>query len=753
MFKPSTIAVILLVCVPTAGRADGPTADQLAFFENKVRPILSARCYSCHSQATKKPKGGLTLDRRESVLTGGDSGPAMVPGKPATSLLLKAIKYDGLEMPPTGKLPADEIATLTKWIEMGAPWPATTVKPVVDAEVGVLTPERLKHWAFQPLKVVEPPALTDADRKRHPIDRFVLTALTAKGLKPAPPADRRTLIRRASLDLIGLPPTPEEVEVCVADDSVDAYPKLIDRLLASPHYGERWGRHWLDVARHSDGHGSFLDPAPLPEAWRYRDWVVKALNDDLPYDKFVKHQIAGDLTGDGWEAQTATGFLAVGPTYTSDGGDPDSVAKAKAETLDDRVDTVTRGFLALTVSCARCHDHMFDAIPQADYYALAAVFNNTKTADRSTAPPEVLKRADEHKKALDAASAALRKLPKDADAAKRKELEEEIAKLKANTPPPLTRIHAVEDAGSADMNLALRGDPRKPGPVVPRRFLRALAGPNAPTWTKGSGRLQLAEAIASPTNPLTPRVMVNRVWQHHFGRALVTTPSNFGLLGDKPSHPELLDWLAGRFVADGWSLKKLHRLIMLSDTYRQSSRFDADSFRIDGDNRLLWRMSPQRLEVETWRDSVLAVTGELDRSVGGASVRDILASQRRTLYAAVSRNGDKLPADEFLRLFDFPSARATVSERSSSTVPQQSLFLLNSPFMAARGKVLAARLTREAKTTDGRIDRAYSLLYGRPVTDEERKVAKAFLGAGEEAEMWPRYAQALLSSYEFMQSH
>ncbi len=635
---------------------------------------------------------------------------------------------------------------------MGAPWPTTVVKPVVNPELGVLTPERLKHWAFQPLKAIDPPARVEADRKRQPIDRFVLASLAAKGLKPAATADRRTLIRRASLDLIGLPPTPEEVEAFVADTSAEAYPKLLDRLLASPHYGERWGRHWLDVARHSDGHGSFLDPAPLSEAWRYRDWVVMALNTDLPYDQFVKVQIAGDLIGDGRETAVATGFLAVGPTYISDGGDPDSVAKARAETLDDRVDTVTRGFLALTVSCARCHDHMFDPIPQTDYYALAAVFNNTKMVDRSLVSPELLKRTEEHKKALDVANAALKKLPKDAEPDRRKELDAEIAKLKASAPPAPPRIHAVEDAGTADMPLALRGDPRKPGPVVPRRFLQALAGPKPPAWTKGSGRLQLAEAIASPTNPLTSRVMVNRVWQHHFGRPLVATPGNFGLLGEKPSHPELLDWLAARFVADGWSLKKLHRLIMLSDTYRQSSRFDADSFRTDGDNRYLWRMSPQRLEVEAWRDSVLAVTGELDRSVGGASVRDILGSQRRTLYVAVSRNGDKLPADEFLRLFDFPSARATVSERTSSTVPQQSLFLLNSPFMLARGKAFADRLTREAKTADGRIERAYALLYGRPTTDDERKVAKAFLGTGEEAEMWPRYAQALLSSYEFTQT-
>ncbi len=746
------LATVLVLTACASAPADGPTAEQVEFFENKVRPVLSDRCYSCHSQWAKKLKGGLTLDSRDAVLKGGDSGAAVVPGKPATSLLLKAVKYDGLEMPPTGKLPADEVATLTKWIEMGTPWPATTVKPVVKAEASVLTPERLKHWAFQPLKATDPPAPTEADRKRNPIDRFVLAALRAKGLKPSPATDRRTLIRRATLDLLGLPPTPDEVEAFAADDAADAYEKLIDKLLARPHYGEQWGRHWLDVARHSDGHGSSLDPDPLPEAWRYRDWVVKAFNDDLPYDQFVKCQIAGDLIGDGRETAVATGFLAVGPKYISDGGDPVSEAKAKAETLDDRVDTVTRGFLALTVSCARCHDHMFDPIPQTEYFAIAGVFNNTKTADRVVASPEEQKRAAEHKQALDAANADLKKLPKDADGEKRKQLEAEVVRLKATSPPAPARIHAAADAGAADMPLALRGDPRKPGPVVPRRFLTALAGANPPAWTKGSGRLQLAEAVASPTNPLTARVMVNRVWQHHFGRPLVATPSNFGLLGEKPSHPELLDWLASHFIADGWSVKKLHRLVMLSDTFRQSSKYDAASFKLDGDNRYLWRMTPRRLEVEAWRDSVLAVTGELDGAVGGASVRDILGSQRRTLYAAVSRNGDKLPADEFLRLFDFPSARATVSERTASTVPQQSLFLLNSPFMIARGKAFAARLTKEAKTADARIDRAYALLYGRPATADERQVAKAFLADGAEAETWPRYAQALLGSYEFMQT-
>ncbi|MSQ97416.1 MAG: DUF1549 domain-containing protein [Gemmataceae bacterium] len=749
MLRLSYLSGFLIAYVPAIALAQTPTAEQLSFFEAKVRPILSARCYTCHSQSAKKLKGGLKLDSRDTILKGGDNGPALVPGKPADSLLVKAIKYDGLEMPPSGKLPADEVAVLVKWVEMGAPWPEPAVKPAVSPEVGILTPERLRHWAWQPLKAIEPPAMTDADRKRSPIDRFVRAGLSAKGMKPNPPADRRTLIRRAFLDLHGLPPSPEEVEAFVKNDSHDAYPKLIDKLLASPHYGERWGRHWLDIARYSDGHGGFLDSAPLPLAWVYRDWVVKAMNDDMPYDKFVKYQIAGDLMGAGWEAASATGFLAIGPTYRDDGGDPESIAKCRAETLDDRVDTVTRGFLGLTVSCARCHDHKFDPIPQADYYSIAGVFNNTKNVDRPASSPDLVKRHQEHKKALDATNAALRVATKAKDDGRRKELEAELARLKANAPPPLSNFHAVADTGAADMNLALRGDLRKPGPVVPRRFLFALAGPDRTPWTKGSGRLQLAEAIASSTNPLTSRVIVNRVWQHHFGTALVPTSDNFGLLGERPSHPELLDWLAARFMADGWSLKKLHRVIMLSDTYQMSSRFDADNFQRDGDNRYLWRVSPRRLEVEAWRDSLLAVTGELDRTVGGQPVKDILTSPRRTLYSAISRNGDKLPSDEFMRLFDFPSARGVASKRSVTTVPQQSLFLLNSPFMVARGKAFALRLTREANTTDERIDRAYALLYGRQPTSEERRLAQTFLGAGDEA--WPRYAQALLSSFELFQ--
>lgn len=750
MLQPSSIAALLLACVPATTTAQMSTAEQLTFFESKVRPVLSARCYTCHSQSAKKLKGGLKLDGRESILKGGDNGPALAPGKPAVSLLVKAINYNGLEMPPSGKLPADEVAVLVKWVEMGAPWPEQTVKPAVSTEAGVLAPERLRHWAWQPLKVTEPPVITEADRKRNLIDRFVLAALSAKGMKPNPPADRRTLVRRAFLDILGLPPSPEEVEAFVKDDSQDAYAKLTDKLLTSPHYGERWGRRWLDVARYSDGHGGFLDAAPLPDAWVYRDWVVKALNDDMPYDQFVKYQIAGDLVGAGWEAASATGFLAIGPTYRDDGGDPESIAKCKAETLDDRVDTVTRGFLGLTVSCARCHDHKFDPIPQADYYSIAGVFNNTNIVDRPAASPDLLKRHQEHKKEVEAATAALRNLKtKAGEDGRRKELEAELTRLKANSPPSYSKFHGATDSGAADMNLALRGDLRKPGPVVPRRFLFALAGPDRTAWTKGSGRLQLAEAISSSTNPLTSRVIVNRVWQHHFGTALVGTLDNFGLLGENPSHPELLDWLAARFMADGWSLKKLHRLIMLSDTYQMSSRFDADNFRRDGDNRYLWRMSPRRLEVEAWRDSVLAVTGELDRTVGGQPVNDILTSNRRTLYAAISRNGDKLPSDEFLRLFDFPSARAVASKRSITTVPQQSLFLLNSPFMVARGKAFALRLTREARKADERIDRAYALLYGRQPTAEERRLAQTFLGAGDE--VWPRYAQALLSSYELFQ--
>ena len=641
------------------------SAEQIEFFEKKIRPLLSQHCYKCHSQSTKEPKGGLKLDHRVHLLTGGDSGPALVAGKPNQSLLIKAIRYQSVEMPPTGQLPKTQIALLEKWVAMGAPWPVETAVPTGQLD----RPQsydfrqlRNKHWSFQAIQRPKLPTVTHQNWEQNAIDRFVLSRLEEAALSPSPPATPRILCRRIHYDLLGLPPAPATIDVFLKEAEKNlqqAIQDLVDRLLASAHYGERWARHWLDVARYADD---------LPHAWRYRDWVINALNQDLPYDEFLRLQIAGDLSA----TPVATGFFALGPTYRSDGGDPQSVAQSKSETLDDRMDTFSRGLLALTVSCARCHDHKFDPIPTQDYYSLAGVFNNTGTTD------------------------------------------------------PKTGLHALNESGSADMKVALHGNLLKPGAIAPRRFLRILSGAARPNFTRGSGRGELATAVVDADNPLTARVIVNRVWLHHFGRAIVRTPSNFGILGETPTHPQLLDWLASEFLHSGWSLKNLHRQIIASATYQMSSRMDATSFEIDGDNRLIWRMNPRRLGAESWRDTLLSVAGVLDHKLDGPPTDDV-RTRRRTVYFKASRNGDKFATDHFLRLFDFPLMRATVAKRVTSIAPQQFLFLLNSPIMLDRARELAARIESSAKDNPTRVHNAYRLLFGRSPSTREREMALAFL--------------------------
>ena len=558
--------------------------------------------------------------------------------------------------------------------------------------------------------------------------------------RPNPPADLRILIRRMSVDLIGLPPTQAEVRSFVESATKNraaAIESLLTRLLDSPHYGERWGRYWLDVARYSDGHGGFLDRAALPQAWRYRDWVVAALNRDLPYDQFVRLQIAGDLLGQSYQDAVATGFFALGPTYNSDGGDPDSVAQAKSETLDDRLDTLGRGFMGLTIACARCHDHKFDPIPQLDYYSLAGVFNNSRVVNHPLADSAVVKAYDDHQRGTQEIKTQIANLTKQAKQQKRElkpeeqqriaEWKQQIDQRNKNTPAKYETCHSLADSGTADMKLALRGNLRKPGPVAPRRFLRLLAGADPAKFLSGSGRAELAAAVASPENPLTARVLVNRVWLHHFGRGLVRSPSNFGTLGELPTHPLLLDWLADEFVNSGWSLKNLHRLIMRSAVYQMSSRINRRAFAADGDNRLLWRMNPRRLDVESWRDSLLAVTGELDRTMGGPPIDNIAAARRRTLYAKVSRNGDQFASDTFLRLFDFPIMRATVAQRPTSIVPQQFLFLMNSSFMLERSRAMLRRVEQMSASDESRVRSLYLLLYGRDCTSDEFQAALNFI--------------------------
>ena len=767
--------VVASLCVFSSGGAFAAdvkdkklTPAQIEFFEKHVRPVLIERCFECHSSDADEVEAGLLLDSRPALLKGGESGPAIVPGDPEKSLFIQSVRYLSFEMPPKGKLRPNEIASLVKWVKMGAPWPKDGSTPVNVPTAGEKPLDwktlRQQHWAFRPVGRPAPPHVDNATWPKRDIDRFILGRLESSGLSPAPQADRRVLIRRAYFDLIGLPPTPEEVDAFISDSQPDAYARLIDRLLASPHYGERWGRHWLDVARYSDGFGGFLDGRVQPHAWRYRDWVIDALNRDLPYDEFVRMQVAGDLI-DKEHGAVATGFFALGPTYISDGGDPVAKAQAMSETLDDRVDTLTRGILALTVSCARCHEHKFDPIPQLDYYSLAGIFKNTNVIIKPIAPQPVIDRYNKAQQEIRERDASFRKrereLKKDGRKPTPAELEElkkqraELDQLRKNAPPALDSVHALVERGSADMKLALRGNLLRLGPVAPRRFLRILTSENPPRFTKGSGRIELADAITSPNNPLTARVFVNRVWLHHFGQALVRTPSNFGTLGEKPTHPLLLDLLASRFIEQGWSIKQLHREIMLSAAYQMSSRYDQRSFRADGDNRLIWRMNPRRLDVEAWRDTLLTATGELDRKPGGPPANNI-DIPRRTIYMKISRNGDQVQPDGFMRLFDFPQMRATVAQRTPGAVPQQYLFMMNNSYMLRRAELFAARLQKERKTTEQKIDRAYRLLYGRLPTSEEKQIGLAYLktaNSNDQSASQKRlrqYAQVLLSSNELM---
>ncbi len=698
-----------------------PPAKQMEFFEKSVRPILVANCFECHSGTTHK--GGLRLDSRAAIMSGGRNGPAMIPHKPDESKLIAVLSHEEpLKMPPKQKLKDGEIAVLVKWVKMGAPWPetATTIRTPTLDKVFKITAKDREFWSFQPVANPAPPKVENATWAKTPIDRFVFAKLQANNLKPVEAADKRTLIRRATFDLIGLPPTPEEIDNFLNDESPDAFAKVIDELLASPHYGERWGRHWLDVARYGEDQAHTFQARMYPNGYRYRDWVVKALNDDMPYDRFVKEQIAADLIEgpDRRENLAALGFFALGPVYYGDG--------KKLDQYDDRIDTMTRGFLGLTVACARCHDHKFDPIGTKDYYALAGIFSSTEY----DATPLV------SKEEVEAATMALT-------------ADEKKKKVHPNYP----FVHALKEGKAANIRVHIRGSANDLGEEAPRRFLSILSAEDAAPFTKGSGRLELAEAIASKNNPLTARVMVNRIWQQHFGRGLVRTTSNFGALGERPTHPELLDYLASRFIASGWSIKALHREIMQTATYQLGSRYDAQDAEIDGDNKMLWRMNRRRLEVEPWRDAMLAVSGKLDRTLGGPSTN--LAdpnNRRRTLYGSVSRH----ELNPLLRLFDFPDPNVTCEGRTITTVPLQQLFVLNDEFMVENAKALAARLTASNKDDAGRIREAFLVLYGRPATEREVKLGLAFLAAkaagkgGQSLTRWDQYAQVLLSANEFL---
>jgi Protein of unknown function (DUF1553)/Protein of unknown function (DUF1549)/Planctomycete cytochrome C len=777
LFHAISVGLCSLLVGLDACRAQGPapTPSQRDFFEKSVRPVLATNCFKCHGES--KPKAGLRLDSRSGMLVGGQTGPAIVPGHPEQSLLITAIRYeDTLRMPPKHKLKDDDIAALVSWVKQGALWPADPATARLTASRAArVTDKDRQFWAFQPTTQPALPAIQDCSWPQSSIDYFVLTKLEANGLHPVERADRRTLLRRVTFDLIGLPPTEEEIDAFLKDDRPDAYARVVDRLLASPHYGERWGRHWLDVARYGEDQAHTFQAQLYPAGFRYRDWVVGAFNKDLPYDEFIREQIAADLLdGPGLDERLpALGFFACGPVYYGD--------RKKFDQLDDRIDTLTRGFLGLTVACARCHDHKFDPIPTQDYYALAGVFASTDYAEKPLAPPaavdgyqKAVAALERQRKAIDqflgtekaqlakaagakgAAQKSRNKLEDQLSAEARKKLaamRAELESLKKKVPDKYPVVHALKDnAHPADIRVCLRGNPQNLGEVVRRHFLSVLDRDTKP-FTSGSGRLELARDIASKDNPLTARVLVNRVWQHHFGKGLVGTPSNFGALGERPTHPELLDHLAERFIASGWSIKALHRLILLSATYQLSSRWDAVNGQKDPESRLLWRVNPRRLEVEPWRDAMLAVSGRLDGRLGGPSVDlSAPANQRRTVYAAISRHS----LNSLLRLFDFPDPNITNDARTVTTVPLQQLFVLNSTFVVDNARALAARLTaRQDEDDAARVRRAFLLLYGRPATATEVHDIVNYLQPAQSSRQdslsrWERVAQALLSADEFL---
>jgi len=712
------LVALLAGCSEGEAGEKKPTAAQLEFFEKSVRPVLVDKCFSCHGE--EKQRGGLRLDSRGAVMEGGDSGPAMVPGQPGKSLVVKAIHYkDELKMPPKTPLNQEQVAALTLWIQQGAFWPesAKELRPAVKESGFKISAEDRAFWSFQPIVPPSPPKVRNFEAAKTPIDAFILAKLEEKGLAPAGPADRRTLIRRVTFDLIGLPPTPEEVDAFLNDKPPDAFARVVDRLLASPHYGERWARHWLDVSRYGEDQAHTFQARKYPQGFRYRDWVVKAFNDDMAYDRFVKEQIAADLLPepDRVENLAALGFFALGPVYY---GDP-----KKLDQIDDRIDTVTRGFLGLTVACARCHDHKYDPISTKDYYSLAGIVASSDYVELS------LESGQEGKP-----------------------VEPVVGKDKKKTPFKGPFLHSIKEGKPADMRVHVRGNAASLGEQAPRGFLSILCKDTPQPVKSGSGRLELANAIASRDNPLTARVLVNRVWRHHFGKGLVRTPSNFGALGERPTHPELLDHLAYEFMASGWSIKKLHRTILTSAAYQRSSQAEPKANEIDPENKLLWRMNRRRLEVEAWRDAMLAVAGTLDPALGGPSTDlNSAGNRRRTLYGSVSRH----ELNPLLRLFDFPDPNITSDERPHTTVPLQQLFVLNSEFMVGNAKALTKRLHQDNKLDDAaRIRRAMPLLFARPATEREVKIGLAFLNAPSTEKTslsrWEQYSQVLLSTNEFL---
>ncbi|QEL19113.1 PSD1 and planctomycete cytochrome C domain-containing protein [Limnoglobus roseus] len=788
--RPAEKAKAAPVERPAQGFTDAPTAEQVKFFEAKIRPVLVEQCYKCHSSETEKVKAGLTLDTRDGLRRGGDTGPAIVPGNATKSLLIDVLttKDEDRQMPPKKKLPDTVIADFKAWVTMGAPDPrdgaAKVVKNEIDIEKG------RQFWAFQPLRKA-------GGRNQEPgvsqVDSYLQAGWAAKGLKPVPAADKVTLVRRMYLDLIGLPPTLEQVDAFVADQSPDAVSKLAEELLASAHFGERWGRHWLDVARYGESTGKAVN-FNYPHAWRYRDYVIAAYNADKPFDQFVKEQLAGDLLlaktdREKAEHVVATGFLALGTKNLNER----NRLQFELDLVDEQIDAFSQAFLGLTAACARCHDHKFDPIPTKDYYALAGIFRSTETCYGTVR----FAQANQPSSLISLPQGSSRSaIPEKLTAAERTRIEESIRDIqkKMQTSEPLqnifnaaqlaiqrSRLSLYEDDGTpkllamgvrekfrpADSAVFNRGEVDKPGATVSRGVLQVVTT-KQPKITRGSGRLELANWVASAENPLTARVYVNRVWLHLFGRGLVATPDNFGTTGQPPSNPALLDHLATWFIENGWSTKKLVKYLVTTRAYQLSTTFDAKNHEADPDNALAWRMTPGRLDAEVIHDAMLAVSGRLDRKAPvGSSVAAAGEgpSQRPRLGSAVASDPNDphravyLPSvrdnlQESLALFDAADPNLIVGDRTNTTVPAQALFLLNNPFVIRQADATAAKLIDASSSDSERIRQAYRLIYGRTPSAKEQTNAESFVkkysNKHSRRETWTAFSQALFGSAEFL---
>jgi hypothetical protein len=775
------LSVLLLLASTAHAQSEAET-----FFETRIRPVLAGTCFKCHGG--NKVNGGLRVDTRQVLLRGGQSGPAVTPGAPERSLLIQVLQHTAqaeIKMPPNQKLPDSTIADFVRWVKEGASWPAAS--PGVDVFAAG------RHWAFVPVRKPPPPR-DPSGWANGPLDCFIAAGQRQHAARPVPPADRRTWLRRVTFDLIGLPPTPEEMAAFLDDPSSEAPARVVDRLLASPRYGERWGRHWMDLVRYADTAGDNAD-YPIPEAALYRNYVIDSFNADKPYDEFLREQLAGDLLARQGppekyaERIIATTYLALSRRYLT------APYEQWHLTLEDTIDATGRAFLGLTLRCARCHDHKFDPISQEDYYALYGIFASTQFPYAGSEefsskkfprdhfvpllpPAQAEPKLEAHRKKLADLRSQIARCEKEEppSQAKLSPLRSKLFALeRTNLPADLPGAYAVSDGKPVDVPLQRSGDPQQPGPVVKRGVPKFLAGSRPFVMAPGSsGRLELARWLTAPENPLTARVMVNRIWQHHFGKGLVATPSNFGLNGQPPSHPELLDLLANRFIESGWSIKAMHRLIVLSQTYRLASGTDSAGAARDPANSSYWRFDRRRLDAEAIRDAMLSVSGTLDLRRPGrhpfppinswnwtqhAPFKEAYPSKHRTVYLMTQR----LQRHPFLALFDGPDTNVTTDTRTRSTVPLQALYLMNNPFVTEQAKALATRLLRGSPDLRQRVRHGYELAWGRLPGATEIETIRQYLKRYEqelgpldvplqsrELDAWTSLARMLMGANEFV---